>query len=594
MAVFAFQLGIDNNSEWGTRRFQILGLGMFLAFMGASYFLTHRFASLFKNVHDRFNNLNWVRAIKTALGRFWAGIQGSLKGFWNSSLVANVRGMYLIKWIAGHKQSIGLILLGFCVLWLYVWIITVGRYDPWPSGKNYYWLLAQAFQRGQTYLPVDPPRELLNLENPYDHHQREGLEYLWDTTLYNGKYYLYWGPVPGVIGAIVSPFTSRPVTDTGLVFAFVIGTALFSLLLLSDTHREFKYPGWLFWSGAIALTTNVPAIWLLTRPTVYEASISGGQFFLMAALYFAFRSFRHPGLPKGYLALSAMALGCAGGTRVNLLASGAILTVLLVWQIYVAYQKKFRDAIVSLAAFMLPLSVIVVSLLWYNHARFGSIFELGHRYQLTGPALPANYRDISSVKYIIPNAYTYILRLPVLSAEFPYFTVPWIKQDMWPFFIRLPDHYYYTEPTAGILFVIPLVGLTVLLLLRLGWLYINGEFSSKANKQASNSNLFRWLCLVLFVYTLIQTGILLVFISSAMRYLYDIAPAVILLGILFVGHNLDRLANKPYQMRLLILFWMLATGLTALTGVLIGITGDRNHFLNKNPQLYYQLLEWMP
>jgi hypothetical protein len=38
--------------------------------------------------------------------------------------------------------------------------------------------------------------------------------------------------------------------------------------------------------------------------------------------------------------------------------------------------------------------------------------------------------------------------------------------------------------------------------------------------------------------------------------------------------------------------WLLAAVLTVLFGFLIGFTGSQNNFLNKNPQLYYQLLEW--
>ena len=93
---------------------------------------------------------------------------------------------------------------------------------------------------GKPHLLVEPNPELLKLENPYDYHQRRDLEYLWDTTLYNGKYYLYWGPVPAVLGVIVSSITSKPVTDTGLVFFFVIGIALFSILLLRDIYKEYQ------------------------------------------------------------------------------------------------------------------------------------------------------------------------------------------------------------------------------------------------------------------------------------------------------------------------------------------------------------------
>src|SRR5690606_32940493 len=136
----------------------------------------------------------------------------------------------------------------------------------------------------------------------------------------------------------------------------------------------------------------------------------------------------------------------------------------------------------SLPAFVfaiLPLALIAVSLSWYNYNRFGSIFEFGHRYQLTGPALTANYSDISSLQYIIPNAYSYILRPPSFNEEFPFFTLPNIKKEMWPPFITLPKHYNYTEPTAGFLIIIPIISLAILLFIRFCWLAINGDISLK-------------------------------------------------------------------------------------------------------------------
>jgi hypothetical protein len=238
--------------------------------------------------------------------------------------------------------------------------------------------------------------------------------------------------------------------------------------------------------------------------------------------------------------------------------------------------------------------VVFALLLWYNHARFGSIFEFGHRYQLTGPALPADYQDITSPNYIIPNAYTYLFRPPVLTAEFPYLTVPWIKQAMWPFFIRIPEHYYYTEPTAGILLVVPLVGFTVLFFAGLLWLFVNGDLPSGRVSSGASPEISSWLSRTLGVYVFIQTLVLLVFISSAIRYLFDITPAALVLCVLLVGNNIHRLVSRPFAFRALIAVWTLASILTVLGGALIGITGDRNLFLNQNPQLYYQLREWLP
>ncbi len=107
---------------------------------------------------------------------------------------------------------------------------------------------------------------------------------------------------------------------------------------------------------------------------------------------------------------------------------------------------------------------------------------------------------------------------------------------MWPSFIHLPEHYYYTEPLAGIIIIVPLIGLTALLLMRLFWLFINGELSLPGNKEDAVNSLFSWFGFSMLGYVAIQMLILLIFINSAMRYLLDISPALIVLSTMFVGY----------------------------------------------------------
>jgi hypothetical protein len=555
LSLFAFQLGLDNDPGWGPRRIQLIVLGLVIILFGSLYWITPQLANAFgwKSSADQSSKTNQLKKIDDIL----------------------------------------LIVSGCLVFALYVWIITVGRLDKWPTGgHNYYWKLAQAFQQGQTYLLQEPNPQLAALENPYDHHQREGIEYLWDTTYYDGKYFLYWGPVPAVIAAIVSSVTGAAVPDAYLVFSFVFGTALFSVLLLREICKKFNLPRWAFWGGAFALMINVPLIWLLTRPIFYEASISGGQFFSMMGFYFLFLGFRNDNPRTGWIAASALSFGLAGATRINLLPSVILLAALILWRIYTFNQKKLSLSLPAFAATLVPLALVACGLCWYNYDRFGSIFEFGHRYQLTGPSLTANYEDISSVKYILPNTYTYIFRSPALGGEFPFFTVPWIKEKMWPSFIHLPEHYYYTEPVAGILLVVPLLGLAALLLGRFFWLFINGDMPRTTEPIDTDSRLFSWFGILLFVYVVIQMFVLLSFVNSAMRYLVDISPALIVLSAMFAGYYVRTWDQNPYLVKIVASLWVLAASLTVLAGFLIGFTGDKNNFLNQNPALYYRLVEW--
>jgi hypothetical protein len=97
---------------------------------------------------------------------------------------------------------------------------------------------------------------------------------------------------------------------------------------------------------------------------------------------------------------------------------------------------------------------------------------------------------------------------------------------------------------------------------------------------------------LLFVYLAIQMFVLLSFVNSAMRYLVDITPALIILSTMFAGYYVRRWDQHPYLVKTTASLWIFASMLTVLAGFLIGFTGDKNNFLNQNPALYYRLVEW--
>jgi hypothetical protein len=156
----------------------------------------------------------------------------------------------------------------------------------------------------------------------------------------------------------------------------------------------------------------------------------------------------------------------------------------------------------------------------------------------------------------------------------------------------LPENYYYPEPTAGALFVVPLLGFTGILLIRLLWLLANGDVSLVRDRAIASNSLLFWFGLSVLGYVLIQMVLLFAFVSSSMRYLFDLTSAFIVLSTMFVGYHVQAFEKNPYVVKILSGLWILASLFTVIFGFLVGLTGGQNNFLNKNPQLYYQLLEW--
>jgi hypothetical protein len=154
----------------------------------------------------------------------------------------------------------------------------------------------------------------------------------------------------------------------------------------------------------------------------------------------------------------------------------------------------------------------------------------------------------------------------------------------------LPETYYYTEPVAGLLFIVPLIGLAALV--GLGWFYLifHGVTGQKAQNNSGESAWLHWLVVWLGGAALLELLVLLVFISSSLRYLEDLTPTWILLATVFFTQAWVRLPAGTWR-RLFCVAWLVASLLTVLFGLLVGLTGYEGAFRELNPALFQRLVE---
>src|SRR5271154_589310 len=112
---------------------------------------------------------------------------------------------------------------------------------------------------------------------------------LYDAALFNGKYYLYWGPAPALLtaAACLATHNSHPTFgDDYLVFFFKVGIVAMAAILVLQIRRRF-FPESNLLSAAIplfSLALGVPMLAALESELVCMAEITGGQFFLLAGL----------------------------------------------------------------------------------------------------------------------------------------------------------------------------------------------------------------------------------------------------------------------------------------------------------------------
>jgi hypothetical protein len=475
------------------------------------------------------------------------------------------------------------------VIVIYIWIVTTGKVTSWPVYTSYYGMLADAFLRGHTHLLVNPDPRLLELSDPYDPVANRPYR-IHDLSLYQRKYYLYWGPVPALLLAPVKWIRNAisvdqadtwlnavihgrakwihntiNVTDAYLVFVFALGVVVFSTLLIVRLWRRLFYdsPWWTIIPGILVSGLGTPAPYLVSRAAVYEAAIMAGQCFLIGGIYWAFTALQQERVSAWRLFLAGCFWGLAVGSRVSLTVSVPILAVLVVWRIYRKGTGNLLDRVrlSMLTAFVTPLLISAMALGFYNCVRFGSWSELGGRYQLAGQHM-AKMVDASkflSTANILPNVFSYFLYPVTFTPVFPFILAP-VDRDPFAFlqFVTKSPDYNASEAVASILMVSPFLWFALVPLFALVIRLRQG-----LPMQCESS----WIVICLFCSALFSFMPVLLHQMSTMRYLADMTPSMVILAVIGVWQSHHLLKYKPLGSKV---WYALIVGLP-LVSVVAGI-----------------------
>ncbi len=361
----------------------------------------------------------------------------------------------------------------FWLISAYVLIV----YATYPSGyflsvspNSLYQFLTEGFLSGHMNILLAPPPELLNLPDPYDHTQNINLGFLWDASLFKGKYYLYFGPLPVI--AFYLPFkllTGFYPSDAMAVFFFLSLGFLVSFFLMIKIKNEY-FPRisnlqLLFVGFLLGFANGTPDLFAVTL--VYQAAISSAFCLVSFALYFLYELVNNRSKIKNTALFSlCLSLSVAGRPHFALLCVFLIPGVLL----YLLKQKSdstgnSRAALVS--ALLLPCISIGVILGWYNYLRFGSIFDFGHVWQLTAIDGRDFHNELSQIAKLPRNVmfgfYFYFLQPYNVSLTFPYVVLH-------HHFASIPiDRDYFYETIAGVFttapFILMVLGLPKLIMI---------------------------------------------------------------------------------------------------------------------------------
>ena len=618
VAVFAVQLGIDADTEWGPSRKILLVTGLLLlaATLSAQILRAFRAASnalikMLSNILQAALGVPFIdESLKTAVRIVSNGCvrfrEHRAMIFLRRKVVdpsrrfkSKVAGFPPVAFFTTSKpRSIYLLfsVLFVLVASLYLWLVSVGFITAWPRTTDYYAMLGEAFSEGKTHLLVEPDPRLLELSDPYEYDQRKTIPQIWDASFYDGKYYLYWGPVPGLVTAFVKGIFGVRLGDQHLTFIFDLGIFVFGTLILITIYKRYFYtlPLWTLIPGVLLIGLANPLPWLVSRPAVYEAAIASGQFFLLGGFYWALTAFGHEEVKPNRLLLAGVFWSLTVGSRTSLIFAVAVFFAFTILRIGVVGKRssKWVEIVRPTLSLLLPLILGAALYAWYNYDRFGDILEFGHKYQLSRMNLHALYEYVISVANVPPSVFDYFLN-PFRSLEvFPYVKATIGGHYLWPIH-RLIPKYYYTESITGIFISTPYILLAIIPIVVL----INEKFQFRRPEGGDVSLIvpqrnrleILWIVVTLACVVISSFSLLLSFVATSMRHLTDVLPMLLLLATLGMWIGIGKLQDRRLG---LWVFSILVWGITlysAVIGLLLSVTGYQARFEHLNPELFERL-----
>src|SRR5262247_2375415 len=276
------------------------------------------------------------------------------------------------QWTATDRSRqirLGIVATAAFVVAAYVFFATAGTFDfRHVQVEDSYRALATAFLHGQLYLQERPDPRLAALDNPYDFDQRRSIPYRWDHSYYNGRYYLYFNPLPAL--TVYAPWRVLTGRFPSPTLAIVLVAALAwlfqakALLVAAPRLDGFR------WRVALLLLLGLGNLvpYTVLRPDKYELAAMAGyassSAFLWSAAHIWFR---------GPSAAAAVLAGLSCAASVASRPSLAPLILVLGAIAVVIWRRGSGQRLRLVASLVVALALVGGASAWYNAARFGSM-----------------------------------------------------------------------------------------------------------------------------------------------------------------------------------------------------------------------------
>ncbi len=433
-----------------------------------------------------------------------------------------------------------------------------------------YAVLFETLRQGRLSLETLPSEALLALGNPYDPSERtaEGVDYFFDYSLYNGQYYVYFGLAP--VLTVYAPYhflTGRvPASrDVALLLAWLsivfIGLAVCSM---ADRYLQTVNVFILSLACVTAVFTSGVIVLLASADFYYLAELSF-VCYSAGAIAFGLRGAQQKRrwLSRLLYVVSGICFALVLMSRPN----AALLLVAFLAPVFIGELMRKRARLFEAASFLFPALLGVGIVMWYNAARFGSVFDFGALHQLT--ATDVHFRQVSLADFPVA-LYHYLFEPVNFTQQFPYISI--VRHT-----VSTTGHYVFQLSCAG-MFIYPAI-----------WAIIIGPLltTNKENNLPSFHQESRW---VYWLPLIVSIPIMLISYGIGgvtLRYTYDFRIFYTFTGIMYILSMHTQ--GKTKHQKVLNFFLILLLVSSIFLGLSMIFENERDYILSSSPQLYFGL-----
>jgi hypothetical protein len=474
-----------------------------------------------------------------------------------------------------NSQSQKNTILYITLFFIAIEIIVTGGMIYRNSSDVYSKEYVDALLKGQAYLLDEPSQELKDLTDPYDYGVRKQISnFKWDTVLYNGKYYVYFGILPALVFfvpiRILGFNLSTSVLTAILTILSIIVTTKFFIVIIQKWYKNiaFKYVVLLL----LFFLFNNRILWVISRPQFYEMIVMSAYFFVMLGMYMIIKSdllIDYKNVNWKFLFFGCLFLALAVSCRpLALIVSILILPDLIKLLKYSIKEFKQNKKIITnfILFVFLPYVTIGLLLAIYNYVRFDNIFEFGDSYQLT----VTNIKNMkNSFTRILLGLRKFLFDMPIITDQFPFILSNTYRPEY--------QGIYYIDKTGGGIFTIGILPFVIFLLP-----FIQKDMRKEYNK------------IRLFIYNmlLIAMFMILTFLSKygvSGRYMLDICWLFNLSSVLIILFIYSKIKDNEYSKKIFFLTLVLIVFISCALNMFGAITGTNNLLRNTNLCKWYML-----